>query len=88
MTVQGRVENGVVVLPRGFALPDGTLVNVVPVDEAARPTSPQSQAGLYPVSKEQREALLGLIGICKTDHPPSDEEVERIIEEHRMNKYG
>jgi hypothetical protein len=41
-----------------------------------------------PVSKERQEALLGLIGICKTNHPPSDEEVERIIEEERMKKYG
>ena len=35
-------------------------------------------SGPYPVSKERREALLGLIGILKTDQPPpSDEEVER-----------
>ena len=38
--------------------------------------------------KEQKEAMLGLIGIWKTDHPPSDEEVERILEEARMKKYG
>jgi len=40
------------------------------------------------VSKERQEALRQLIGICKTEHPPSDEEVERIIEEARMKKYG
>jgi hypothetical protein len=32
--------------------------------------------------------LLGLIGICKVENPPNDEEVERIIEEYRMKKYG
>jgi hypothetical protein len=88
MTLQGRVKNGVVVLSRGSALPDGTLVNVMPVDEAAGPSAVPMGQGPYPVSKEQKEALLGLIGICKTDHPPSDEEVERIIEEERMKKYG
>jgi hypothetical protein len=89
MTLQGRVKNGVVVLSGGSALPDGTLVNVMPVDEVAGPSIvPPGQEGPYPVSKEQREALLGLIGIWKTDHPPSDAEVERIIDEARMKKYG
>ena len=90
MTVQGRVMNGVVVLPNGSPLPDGTLVNVTPVVDVAGPSmAPQGQEGPpYPVSEEQREALLGLIGICKTDNPPDDEEVERIIEEARMKKYG
>ena len=45
-------------------------------------------AGSVPVSKERQEALRQLIGICKTEHPPDDEEVERIIEEERMKKYG
>lgn len=40
------------------------------------------------VSQERREALLGLIGIWKMENPPDDEEVERIIEEERMKKYG
>jgi hypothetical protein len=40
------------------------------------------------VSRERQQALLQLIGICKTEHPPSDEEVERILEEERMKKYG
>jgi hypothetical protein len=80
MTLQGRVENGVVVFQNGSGaapLPDGTIVEVTPV--RIEPVQ---------VSKEQREALLGLIGICKTDNPPNDEEVERIIEEERMKKYG
>jgi hypothetical protein len=89
MTLQRRVKNGVVVLSGGSALPDGTLVNVMPVDKVAAPAAlPLGQEGRYPVSKEQKEALLGLIGICKTDKPPDDEEVERIIEEFRMKKYG
>jgi len=82
MTLRGRVEHGVVVLQNGGRLPDGTLVEVTPLQpETARP-------GTIPVSKEQREALLALIGIWKTDNPPNDEEVERIIEEYRMKKYG
>jgi hypothetical protein len=90
MTLQGRVQNGVVVLTNGASLPDGTLVNVVPVDEtaAAPSTITPGQKPPHPVSKEQKEALLGLIGMWKMDHPPDDEEVERIIEEHRMKKYG
>jgi hypothetical protein len=89
MTLQGHVKNGVVVLTSGPALPDGTLVNVVPVDEVAGPAVlPPGQRALDPVSKVQKEALLALIGIWKTDQPPSDEEVERIIEEARMKKYG
>lgn len=82
MTLRGRVENGVVVFQNDQALPDGTLVDVTPL----RPE--KASPGPIPVSKEQREALLGLIGMCKVEHPPSDEEVEQIIEEARMKKYG
>lgn len=89
MIYQGRVKNGVVVLDNGSPLPDGTLVNVTPVDDVARPSIVgPGQKPPYPVSKEQKEALLGLIGICKVEHPPNDKEVERIIEEARMKKYG
>jgi hypothetical protein len=63
-------------------LRDGTLVEVTP--SRSEQVSPASE----PVSKERQEVLLQLIGICKTEHPPSDEEVERIIEEERMKKYG
>ena len=82
MTLHGRVENGVVVFKDGARLPDGMLVEVTPLhlDKA----SPET----IPVSKERQEALLGLIGIWKTEHPPSDEEVEQIIDEYRMKKYG
>ncbi len=90
MTLQGRVENGVVVFQNGSApLPDGTLVEVKPVREiAGRPPASTPTDPPYRVPEEQKEALLGLIGLWKTEHPPSDEEVERIIDEARMNKYG
>ena len=90
MTLQGRVENGVVVFQNISApFPDGTLVEVMAVDEAAGRAAASTATGPpYHVSEEQKEALLGLIGICKTDHPPGDEEVEQIIEEERMKKYG
>jgi hypothetical protein len=38
--------------------------------------------------EEQRKALNNLIGIWKSDNPPTDEEVERMVEEERMRKYG
>ena len=89
MTFQGRVKNGVVVLTNGSPLPDGTLVNVMPVDEVAGPSAvAPDQEAAYAVSKEQKQALLGLIGIWKSDQPPSDEEAERTIEEARTKKYG
>lgn len=82
MTVHGHVENGVVVLDNGVRLPEGQHVAVTVVEPA--PAAGQK----YYVSPEQREAILSLIGIWKTDNPPNDEEVERIIEEARMKKYG
>jgi hypothetical protein len=89
LTFQGLVKNGVVVLTNGSQLPEGTLVKVTPVGQVAGPALPApGQKPPYPVSQEQKEALLGLIGCCKTDNPPDDEEVERIIEEYRMKKYG
>ena len=80
MVVRGHVQNGVVVLPEGVHLPEGeevTVVSSVPAPEVK-----------YPVSAEQRDAILSLIGCLKTDNPPNDEEVEQIIEEARMKKYG
>lgn len=41
-----------------------------------------------PVSKDRQDALRQLIGIWKTDPPPNDELVERIVEQERMRKYG
>jgi hypothetical protein len=71
MRWQGRIQNGVVVFDndsRTAPLPDGTLVEVTTVRSVAR-----DAPGLVPVSQEQREALLGLIGIWKTAQPPSSE---------------
>jgi len=82
MSLHGRVENGVVVFENGPPLPDGTLVEVTPR------LSAKASPGPIPVSNEQREALLGLIGLWKVEHPPNDEEVERIIDEERTKKYG
>jgi hypothetical protein len=40
------------------------------------------------VFRERQEALQQLIGIWKTEQPPGDEEVDRILEQERMRKYG
>ena len=80
MVVRGHVKNGVVVLNDGVQLPEGQEVTVV-VSNAARESK-------HDVTDKRREAALSLIGIWKTDNPPSDEEVERIIDEARMKKYG
>jgi len=83
MVAHGHVQNGVVVLDDGVRLPEGqevTVTAVVPI-----PASGQK----YYVSPEQKKAILSLIGIWKTDQPPpTDEEVEKIIEDARMRKYG
>jgi hypothetical protein len=85
MTLHGRVKNGTVLLQDGDAgvLPDGTMVRVTPVDDLVADTPATTQ-----VSEERKEALRRLIGIWKTEQPPGDEEVERIIEKERMKKYG
>jgi hypothetical protein len=89
MTLHGRVHNGVVVFNSGSPLRDGTRVDVVPVDDISSPSiATPGQKPLYPVSKEQKEALLGLIGMWKAEQPPDDAGVERIIEEERMNRYS
>ena len=50
--------------------------------------SVQQEAQPVAVTKERREALRQLIGIWNTAQPPSDEQVERILEQDRMKKYG
>jgi hypothetical protein len=40
------------------------------------------------VPEERQEALRQLIGAWKTAQPPSYEQVERIVEQERMKKYG
>jgi hypothetical protein len=82
MIAYGHVQNGVVVLDEDVRLPEGQKVTVVTpaLEQQSRP---------YAVSKERAEAALQLIGILKTDQPPpTDEEVEKIVEEARMEKYG
>jgi len=91
MTLHGHIKNGVVVLDNGASLAEGTPVEVRPVysaDAQPKAQAKAAQSNEQQVSKEQREALLSLIGIWKMNNPPSDEEVERIIEEERMKKYG
>ena len=85
MITRGHVHNGVVVLADGVHLPEGQEVTVVVPAPAG--TLPKDQP-LVAVSKERQEALRALIGLWKTEHPPNDEEVERIIHEERMKKYG
>jgi hypothetical protein len=92
MTLRGKARNGVVIFDNDTAPPNGTLVEVTPIveldDRAAAPAVPAAGRPIYPVSAEQRKALLELIGMWKVEHPPNDEEVERIIEECRMKKFG
>ena len=90
MIARGHVQGGVVVLADGVRLAEGQQVTVF-----ARPSPPALGAdpaigpGLpTPPPPERRDALLGLIGLCKTDNPPDDEEVKRIVEEARMRKYA
>ena len=81
MVVRGHVQNGVIVLDEGVRLPEGQAVTVVASDVVTQEK--------YEVTPERRDAVLSLIGILKTDQaPPTDEEVEKIIEEARMKKYG
>ena len=81
MVVRGHVQNGVIVLDEGVRLPEGQQVTVIASDVTA--------SRKYDLTPERREAVLSLIGILKTDQPPpTDEEVEKIIEEARMKKYG
>ncbi len=82
MVVRGHVKNGVIVLDGGARLPEGQEVSVTVA------TRVPGSAQKYYVSPERKEAILSLIGIWKTDNPPSDEEVEKIIDEARMKKYG
>jgi hypothetical protein len=60
------------------------------VDELLKAIAAAPPAGPppYPVTEEQRRALLGLIGMWKMDNPPNDEDVERMIDEYRREKYG
>jgi hypothetical protein len=79
------VQNGVVVLANGVCLPEGQEVTVV---ASALTGSLQQEEHSAAVSKERQTALLQLIGIWRMESPPNDEQVERILEQERMKKYG
>jgi hypothetical protein len=50
-------------------------------DPGRTPTDPEAQP--------RKKTLADLLGIFSTDAvPPNDEEIERILEEERMRKYG
>jgi hypothetical protein len=55
---------------------------------AARSTA-ASEPGTVSEPPMQRGSLRNLVGLLATDQPPpTDEEVERWLDEHRMEKYG
>ncbi len=51
MSYRGKVKNGVVVLPRGTKLADGTVVDVAPV--VAEPADPPFLRELLKLSKDR-----------------------------------
>jgi hypothetical protein len=48
----------------------------------------ERESGTTVAPADRQHALKNLIGIWKTENPPSDEQVERIVEEERLRKYG
>jgi hypothetical protein len=100
MIARGYVQNGVVVLDEGVQLPEGQEVTVVSRErsDANAPSVldiPRVNLGslldkdhFAPAYKERQEALRSLIGIWKTDEPPGDDDVTRMLERERMDKYG
>lgn len=40
------------------------------------------------VTDGQKDALARLIGVWKMDNPPTDEEVDSMLDQQRMAKYG
>ncbi len=83
MVARGRVQNGVVVLTDGVRLPEGQLVTVL----APPAGSLQQEEAPLAVSEERQAALRQLIGVWKTAQPPTDEQVEQMLEQERMKKY-
>jgi hypothetical protein len=80
IALKGVIKDGQVILRQRADLPDGTEVQVLPID--------QQEEGSVAVSRERQEAWQQLIGIWKTEQPPDDEQVEQILEQERMRKYG
>lgn len=48
----------------------------------------QEETQAISVSDTRRESLRSLIGIWKTENPPSDQDVQRILEEERAKKHS
>jgi len=89
MTIRGQVRNGVVLPDDATARPVGTPVEVTPLGPTrAAQSAPADAAPPYRPSNEQRDTLLRLIGFWKTDRPPNDDDVERIVDEYRTRKHG
>lgn len=61
---------------------------VVVLDDGAQLPEGQEVTVMAVPSQAAREALEKLIGIWKTDSPPTDEQVERLVERERMKKYA
>lgn len=53
-----------------------------------RGQTPPSDEEVEPSRPEPEKTPADLIGVWKADPVPSDQEVERILEEERMRKYG
>jgi hypothetical protein len=75
-------------LPRVSPEDVDELERAIEAGQRPRRVDPFCEPGVEPPSKERQEALRSLIGMWRVENPPSDEEVERIIEEYRMKKYG
>lgn len=77
--IEAIYQNGVFRPLKEVRLPENQRVQLS-VQSLAQETGPT------PLSKDRQEALNKLIGIWQTDRPPSDEEIEQIVEEERMKK--
>lgn len=66
-----------------------SILDIPPVSmgKMLRPLSPDDDL-LDEMLEGRSAALRGLIGVWKTAQPPSDEDVNRIVEEEKMRKYG
>lgn len=85
MVIRGHVQNGVVVLDDGVRLLEGQEVTIL---ASPRSNPLQQKDASIDVPKERKDALHQLIGIWKTDLAPSDEQIERMLDQQRMKKYA
>jgi hypothetical protein len=70
MTISGIVQNGVVVLEGGTALPDGTPVTVLVEQRQSAPLCPQNER----MSEEERQRVLAILDRISSlpDENPGD----------------